>query len=262
MLLPPPVTAGSRVAIVFPAGRPGDDEDREGSLALLRQWGLVPVVYDAFRNPGHESQHLNAQQRAEARFLAQCFSTSLPDKERARAMENAFGDCSCEAVLCGRGGYGCMRILEHLDWEVMIPALHRKRFVGYSDITALHLGFQTAVPGLVTFHGPMLVDGVGIPKPDAARLQGALFASEASPVLLPEIVGLPLTSCDVPAIGRLVGGNLALLSAMVGSAWCPSVLAARGPNVLCLEDIGEPAYRLDRMWQQLKLSGKVASLAV
>ena len=76
------------------------------------------------------------------------------------------------------------------------------------------------------------------------------------------MVGLPLTSCNVPAMGRLVGGNLALLSAMVGSAWCPSALAARGPNVLCLEDIGEPAYRLDRMWHQLKLSGKVTPRAV
>ena len=67
-----------------------------------------------------------------------------------------------------------MRILELLDWAKLIPALRRKRFFGYSDITALHLAFQTAVPGLVTFHGPMLVDGAGaIPQSDAARLQGA-----------------------------------------------------------------------------------------
>jgi muramoyltetrapeptide carboxypeptidase len=268
MLLPPPVAVGSRVAIVFPAGRPDDDdEDRDGSLALLRQWGLVPVVHDPFRDRVPQNRRGQHADDDAARFMARCFSTSLPDEERARALESAFTDSSCEAVWCGRGGYGCMRILELLDWAKLIPALRRKRFFGYSDITALHLAFQTAVPGLVTFHGPMLVDGAGaIPQSDAARLQGALFAADGVSAdrqpLFPPLAGLSLNACGIPscrsrggrAMGRLVGGNLALMSAMVGSTWCPSALAARGPTVLCLEDIGEPAYRLDRMWQQLKLS--------
>ena len=146
--LPPPVSVGSRVAVVFPAGRPGDDQF---GLDLLRQWGLEPVIHDPFGERIKEPKQSGDTDTSTAHFMARCFNTCLPDQERARALEDAFLDDSCDAVICGRGGYGCMRLLDLLDWGRLTAAvLRRKRFVGFSDITALHLAFQTVAPGLVT----------------------------------------------------------------------------------------------------------------
>jgi hypothetical protein len=240
--LPPPVAAGSRVAIVFPAGRPGDDQS---GLELLSQWGLEPVIHDAFgtriKPPQPDSEDPEAA--AAAHFMARCYNTCLPDEDRARALEEAFLDDSCDAVICGRGGYGCMRLLELLDWSKLTEAvLRKKRFVGFSDITALHLAFQTVAPGLVTLHGPMPASCFAtITQPDADRLRAALFADAgggAMAVLSP-LAGLMLNDAGAPSprpqctrvLGRLVGGNLALLS----------VRASRSSVHPCIDDAPLPS---------------------
>jgi len=255
--LPPPCTPGCRVAVVFPAGRAADATI---GLSLLEEWGLQPVIHDPFSpRLADEQEGGEAAGTEEGRVLARCFNTCLPDEERARALEAAFLDESCAAVVCGRGGYGTMRLLELLDWGKLTPAvLGSKRFVGFSDITALHLAFAGQCDGLVTLHGPMPASCfASIPPDDATRLRAALFGG--APELLPPLPGTPLHAAPAQrrVVGRLLGGNLALLSAMVGSRWCPAALAARSglPIVLALEDIGEPPYRLDRMWQQLRLAG-------
>ncbi len=219
--LPPPVSAGSRVAVVFPAGRPGDDQF---GLELLRGWGLEPVIHDPFGGRIKEPKQSDDTDASTAHFMARCFNTCLPDEERARALEDAFLDDSCDAVICGRGGYGCMRILDLLDWGRLTAAvLRRKRFVGFSDITALHLAFQTVAPGLVTLHGPMPASCFRtITKPDADRLRAALFADAraAGDAFFAPLPGLMLHDAAAPSprpqctrvFGRLVGGNLALLS--------------------------------------------------
>lgn len=214
------MSAGSRVAVVFPAGRPGDDQS---GLELLREWGLEPVVHDLFGGRIKKPTQTDDADASAAHFMARCFNTCLPDEDRARALEAAFLDDGCDAVICGRGGYGCMRLLDLLDWSKLTPAvLRRKRFVGFSDITALHLAFQTVAPGLVTLHGPMPASCFkSITQPDADRLWAALFAdASAGAAWFAPLPGLMLHDAAAPsprpqctrAVGRLVGGNLALLS--------------------------------------------------
>ena len=117
-----------------------------------------------------------------------------------------------------------MRLLDRLDWGRLTAAvLRRKRFVGFSDITALHLAFQTVAPGLVTLHGPMPASCFRtITQPDAGRLRAALFAdaSATGAAFFAPLPGLMLHDAAAPSprpqctrvLGRLIGGNLALLS--------------------------------------------------
>lgn len=252
--LPPAVAPGSRVAVVFPAGRPNDDQ---AGLELLRRWELEPVVHDPFGGRIKDPNPTDDDADPTEHFMARCFNTCLPDKERARALEDAFLDDSCDAVICGRGGYGCMRILELLDWERLTPAVLRsKRFVGFSDITALHLAFQTVAPGLVTLHGPMPASCFkSITQSDAGRLRAALFSDVAGAAFAP-LPGLMLNDAAAPSprpqctrvLGRLVGGNLALLS------------VRKPTRTGCYASLGVPVYVY--RWYWTILSGSACTYGV
>lgn len=171
------------------------------------------------------------------------------DSQRAADVNAFFADDGVQAILCLRGGYGAMRMLDRLDYTMI--AQHPKFFIGYSDITALHtaLGQRS---GLVTIHGPMLTNFLqGGGSYTAAQLvQGLTNTQAPGAVVRPD--GKPLQTV-VPgrSEGILVGGNLSLLSAMVGT---PFALDGRG-KLLFIEEIGEPVYRIDRMLQQLWQSG-------
>lgn len=178
------------------------------------------------------------------------------DKERANDINEFFGDRSVKAVLPIRGGWGSSRVLPHLDYAAI--RRNPKVVVGYSDITALHMAIQ-ARTGLVTFHGP---NGMG--RWDAWSLEyfkRVLFAGEAvtmeNPATLSERNALTQTENRVQTIrtgvarGRLLGGNLTVLTAILGSPYVPSFDGA----ILFVEDVGEDLYRIDRMFTQLKLAG-------
>ncbi len=183
------------------------------------------------------------------------------DETRARSLSELQSDPEIRAVFCAAGGYGSTRILDRIDYRIF--AEDPKIFVGYSDITALHaaVGGET---GLVTFHAPMPMTFLGWEKtpPDprtetvfwetlqGRRGKGAVIAAEsddAEPVL------------RVPgrARGRLAGGNLSLLCALMGTPWeVPS-----RDRILFLEDVGEEPYRIDRYLSQLRLAGKLRDAA-
>jgi muramoyltetrapeptide carboxypeptidase len=159
-------------------------------------------------------------------------------------------------VLPIRGGWGSSRVLPHLDYELI--RRNPKVVVGFSDITALHMAIQ-AKTGLVTFHGP---NGMG--RWDEWSLdyfRRVLFGGEAvtfgNPTKLSDRNALAQTEHRVQTItpgtarGRLLGGNLTVLTAILGSPYVPSFDGA----ILFLEDVGEDLYRVDRMFTQLKLAG-------
>jgi muramoyltetrapeptide carboxypeptidase len=171
------------------------------------------------------------------------------DDRRVAELCELIADPAVDAIVCARGGYGVTRILDRLDARVFRAA--RKPLVGYSDATALLL-WQRRCAGLVGFHGPMLERGGDI-DPEAMR---ALFAA---------LTGAP----DAPlrwqgtarlagrGTGRLVGGNLVLVVASLGTHWEIDTRDA----ILLLEEVNEPPYRIDRMLQQLRAAGKLARLA-
>lgn len=162
------------------------------------------------------------------------------DEERSRALMEAFVDPEVKGVWCMRGGYGCGRILNLLDYEVIRQ--NPKIFIGMSDITALHIAF-TQLSGLTTFLGPV-----------ASFLTEGKKSSFAEKELWETLSGMekewvygePLVSGQ--AKGRLTGGNLALLASHVGTRW---EVETQG-KILVLEDVDEYAYRVDRFLVQME----------
>lgn len=203
----------------------------EAGLALLAGWGLKTRVMP----------HVHAT----AGFLAG------GDDERLADLHAAWADPEVRAVWCARGGYGCTRLADRLD-----PGLLRadpKALVGFSDATALHLALGRR--GLVTFHGPM---GEWNPARTGAHAAAALRRALTDPRPLGVLPTGPVTTL-VPgrAAGPLVGGNLSLVAACIGTPDAPDTAG----RVLLLEDVGEKPYRVDRMLRQLARAGLVDRVA-
>ncbi|MEU5593126.1 LD-carboxypeptidase [Streptomyces sp. NPDC020298] len=229
LVRPTRLAPGARVAVVAPSG-PVPEERLQAGLDVLRGWDLDPVV----------APHV-LDRHPEFGYLAGT------DADRAADLQNAWCDPAVDAVLCARGGYGVQRIADLIDWEAM-RAAGPKVFVGFSDITALHEAFATRL-GLATLHGPMAA-GVDFIKNTRAQehLRATLFAPETVRTI--RSGGRAL----VPgrARGVTLGGCLCLLAAERGTPHArPS---ARG-GLLCLEDVGEETYRLDRYLTQLLRAG-------
>ncbi|WP_432133849.1 MULTISPECIES: S66 peptidase family protein [unclassified Streptomyces] len=235
LVRPARLAPGARVAVVAPSG-PVPEERLQAGLDVLRGWDLDPVV----------APHVLDRHGA-FDYLAGA------DADRAADLQRAWCDPSVDAVLCARGGYGVQRMADLLDWEAM-RAAGPKVFVGFSDITALHEAFAARL-GLVTLHGPMAA-GIDFVKNARAQdhLRATLFAPETARVIASG--GGPL----VPgrARGVLLGGCLCLLAAELGTPHARR--SARG-GLLCLEDVGEETYRLDRYLTQLLRSGWLEGVA-
>jgi muramoyltetrapeptide carboxypeptidase len=228
---PARLAAGARVAVVAPSG-PVPEERLQAGLDILRGWDLDPVV----------APHV-LDRHADFDYLAGA------DADRAADFQAAWCDPEVAAVLCARGGYGVQRMVELLDWDA-IRAAGPKVFLGFSDITALHEALATRA-GLVTLHGPM-VAAVDFLK--NARAQEHLRATLFEPETVRTIASSGRGPALVPgrARGVLLGGCLCLLAADLGTPHArPS---ARG-GLLCLEDVGEETYRLDRYVTQLLRAG-------
>lgn len=182
------------------------------------------------------------------------------DGDRAADINAMFADPDVQAIICVRGGWGCNRLLPLLDYGVIRK--NPKILMGYSDVTSLLVGIY-AKTGLVTFHGP--VGSSTWNRFSIDYVQRVLFEGERVMMQNPVVLGDNLTQVKdridtiTPgkAQGRLVGGNLSVLSAMVGSEYLPDWKN----HILFLEDTDEQIYRVDRMLTQLKLAGVLNSVS-
>jgi muramoyltetrapeptide carboxypeptidase len=222
MLAPPKLKPGDAVSIVAPSG-PFDRAAFEKGLDVLRGFDLRPLF----------DERLFAKQR----YLAG------PDAQRLELLEAAIADPVSKAIWCARGGYGAMRLLPSLKLRALIE--RPKLFVGFSDATALHAAWNAR--GLRTLHAPVLTQLGGQPGPVLDRLRALLFSAEPPPPLQAAPVS---TFSPGRARGLLLGGNLSILSRLVGTPYLPSLSGA----VLFFEDVGERPYRLDRLWTHLTLA--------
>ena len=176
------------------------------------------------------------------------------DAARAGDLHAAFADDSIDAIFCLRGGYGSPRLLDSIDFELL--RRHPKPFVGYSDITALHLAI-TRYAGFVTFHGPMLNADLLGNKQSPTESSLLRMLSGQQPRLLSHPDEYPLiTVAPGCASGRLLGGNLSLICATIGS---PFELDDQDA-ILFIEDVNEPLYRVDRLLTHLRLAGHLNRL--
>jgi len=176
------------------------------------------------------------------------------DAVRLRDLHDAFADDSIDAIFCLRGGYGSPRLLDGIDFELLRS--HPKPFVGYSDITALHLAI-TRYAGFVTFHGPMLnADLLGNKQPPTESSLLRMLSGRQLPVL-EHPAAYPLTTIAPGcASGHLLGGNLSMICATLGTAF----ELDDEDIILFIEDVNEPLYRVDRLLTHLRLAGKLDRL--
>jgi muramoyltetrapeptide carboxypeptidase len=182
------------------------------------------------------------------------------DKARAADVNAMFADDGVKAVFAVRGGWGCARILPHLDWKTI--AANPKLLIGYSDITALHMAIA-ARAGFATIHGPGAASDWGAKSWDSFR---ALAFEGAMPTYRNPVIAedrLALREWRTRAIrggrasGRLLGGNLTVLTALLGSPYLPDFSGA----ILFLEDVDEAEYRVDRMLTSLSLAGVLSKVS-
>ena len=217
-LKPPALRPGDRVRVIAPGG-PFDRESFDAGLAVLAKRYRPTFHQDLF---------------TARRYLAG------DDHRRAEELASAIADPETRAIFCARGGYGAMRLLPSLS----LQHAPLKALVGFSDVTALHLAFQAA--GRISFHGPVVTQLGKQPHESAQRLFAVLESTGPAPALEG---ATSLVAGD--AEGPLIGGNLSVLTRLLGTPFLPNLEGA----VLLLEDVGERPYRLDRMWTHLALAG-------
>jgi muramoyltetrapeptide carboxypeptidase len=173
------------------------------------------------------------------------------DESRAKDINTMFEDSNINAVFCLRGGYGAPRILDRLDYNMI--SKNPKIFMGYSDITAIHIVLNQ-ICDLITFHGPMVATDMVDNFNEFSKESYFNAITNINPLgQMKNPIGFEIKSL-VPgkASGKIVGGNLSLIAATIGT---PYEIDTKG-KILFLEDVDEFTYSVDRMLTQLRLSGK------
>lgn len=228
LIKPRALSPGSRVAIVSPASII-DPSYVHGAVTTLRSWGYDPIV----------SPHA----------LGACGSYSGTLRERVADLAAALTDPATRAVLCSRGGYGTVHLLEEIS---RLPLRDDPKWIiGFSDISVLHA--LMASRGMASIHGSMCKHLALQPDGLPAAALRAILRGESPAYTAP----LHPLNRHGTATGRLVGGNMAVLGGLVGT---PYDIFAPG-TVLFIEDIAEPIYKVERLLYQLRLKGVLGSLA-
>ncbi|MES2427512.1 MAG: LD-carboxypeptidase [Bacteroidota bacterium] len=224
---PPYLKKGDKIAITCPAKKlPGPMTD---AIALLESWGLEVVLGETIGASYHQ-------------FAGD-------DALRARDMQRFINDDSIKAIIAARGGYGTIRMIDQVDFSRL--STHPKWLIGFSDITLLHTHLF-ANYGLQSIHGQMPVNIPDASVESLISLKKTLFGEELSYQF-----DSHSQNRSGGAEGILIGGNLSLLIAALGSVSDPDYTG----KILFIEDVGEYLYAIDRMMHTLKRAGKLKNLA-
>lgn len=221
VIFPPSLQPGDVIGMVCPAGfMPFEKTDQ--AVKTLQDWGFKVRIGTTV---GHRHHYFSGT-----------------DEERRLDLQSMLDDPDIKAILCARGGYGTGRIIDQLDFTRFLQ--QPKWIIGFSDITILH-AHLLAKYNIASLHAPManaFNDG-GFEGPYVHSLRDMLIGKD----IIFEAVSHPFNRPG-KAVGRLVGGNLALVTHLIGSS---SEVNTDGA-ILFLEDVGEYIYNIDRMMYQLK----------
>ncbi len=230
MIIPVPIKPGDKIRIVAPAGK-------------LKKERVLPAV-NWLRGKGYRVE-------IGKHVFSSHFQFSGTDDQRLYDLQEALNDPDTSAIICARGGYGTVRIIEMLDFAEF--KRHPKWLVGYSDITALHLAIHNL--GIASIHGtmpPFFFDKNGAGNENLNSLMNLIagkntvyeFNSEAK-------------QRSGKASGELIGGNLSIVTSLLSTKY----EIETEDKILFIEDIDEYLYHIDRMMFQLKFAGKLEKLA-
>lgn len=229
IIIPPKLKLGDTIGIAAPAS-PFDQKKFDAGIAVLKTMGF--------------HVHIPANLFEKVNYLAGS------DQHRANTLNRLFEDKTINGIICARGGYGSIRILPLLDYDMIRN--NPKVFCGFSDISAL-LSVLLEQSGLAVFHGPVVTtlhDSTDLSK---TGLLETLTSDEHPDLKLDH--GLTIQSGT--AKGMITGGNLTTVCHLVGTLFEPDFRN----RILLLEDRGEAVYRIDRMLTHLKLAGCLEGLA-
>lgn len=229
-LIPSPLQVGDTLGVIAPAGMLKDEAVFHSGVRILSEMGFK-VKFPRELWPGVD-------------YLADS------DKNRAAEINELFRDSEVKAIISMRGGYGCLRILDKINLDII--ATNPKFLVGFSDITVLqqYLYFQT---GLISFHGPTLSTLSNSTQESLEKFRSNLLGQWRLHVFDKSVVQLQ-GSRNVTA--TLIGGNLASLTTLLGTKYDSDW----SDKILFLEDINEPLYKIDRMLTQLSAAGKFENI--
>lgn len=230
-LSPFPLKKGDTIAIIAPAGQLKGLPPFEQGIKVLKEMGFL-VKFPRNHWPG-------------LKYL------SDSDENRGLEFNKALSDPEVKGLIVMRGGYGCLRMLDQIDLKLI--GKNPKPIVGFSDITILQ-NFLYENTGLICFHGPVVTSLHNATNSSLKRMHQCLTGNWRTPIApsSPEVLRSAPDSSGV-----LTGGNLASLVTMLGTPFDFSW----DNNIVFLEDIDEPLYRVDRMITQLFLAGKFKNIA-
>jgi muramoyltetrapeptide carboxypeptidase len=228
--IPPFLQPGDVIGICAPARKVSSDEMKDGINWLASKGFKVK-----------ESQHLYGQYN----------QFSGTDEERTSDLQSLINDTEVKAIFFARGGYGCARIIDRIDFSPLEK--HPKWLVGFSDMTVIHSHIN-AHHGVGTLHAPMMINLLQEKRNDEAA-NAIIDILTGKNVRYSEKTRNSLNRNGV-CEGELVGGNLSLLYALAGT---PSDISTDG-KILFIEDLDEYLYHIDRMMMQLKRAGKLTHL--
>lgn len=239
LIKPPALRPGDTVGVIAPATAVSDPDRLALVERTLAHFNLRPKM------GRHARQRMGD------------YRTSVAD--RLEDLHDMFRDPAVRGVFCVRGGYGAAHLLDRIDYDLIRQ--NPKVFVGYSDITALHLAIHRHA-GLVTFHGPVLLSDYS--DYTVRHFRQILFDAKPPGKLSNPPGGDALRPAHTlravrggTATGQLIGGNLTLITAALGT---PYEIDTRG-RIFFLEDVDEEPYSIDRMLTQLRLAGKFKEAA-
>lgn len=230
---PPALKPGDTIAITSPAGAVWDSAQVETFSTILKGFGFKIVL---------------------GKTLTEKFGYFAgTDELRAGELNSFFADQTIKGIFCMKGGWGCARLLDKLDYKLIEKS--PKVLIGFSDITTLLIAISTKT-GLVTFHGPVGNSGWNAWTSD--MFKSVTMDPNALPVFMnPATEEAIVTINSGKARGELVGGNLSVITSLMGSVYLPDWKN----KILFLEDVKEEPYRIDRALTQLKLCGVLDSIS-
>ena len=223
IIKPARLSPGDVIGIAAPAG-PFEMDNFERGVAVIKDMGFEVLVPENLQQP--------------ERYLAGS------DKHRASVLNDLFKAPEVKGIICARGGYGSMRILDLLDFD--LPGHHPKIFLGFSDISALISTISTK-SGLVAFHGPNITT-LGKATPQTKSSFYHAVTSDQPLDIQPENTRVVSPG---KATGIVTGGNLATLCHLLGTPYSPTYRGC----LFVMEDIGETPYKIDRMLFQMRMAG-------